>query len=80
MGKWSAGFDETEASIFSAYVDLIRRAKHFIYIENQFFITQCNMHEQKDVFNYVGYEIVQRIVEADRYVFVCLCVHVCMCA
>lgn len=69
VSKWSAGVDETEASIFSAYVDLIRQAKHFIYIENQFFITRSNVDEQKEVMNYIGYEIVQRIVEAHR------CVH-----
>ncbi|MPC23114.1 Phospholipase D2 [Portunus trituberculatus] len=66
VGKWSAGVDEVEASIFSAYVDLIRRAKHYIYIENQFFITSSNVDEQKEVSNYIGYEIVQRIVEAHR--------------
>ncbi|KAG0713559.1 Phospholipase D2 [Chionoecetes opilio] len=66
VGKWSAGLDDTEASIFSAYVDLIRRAKHFIYIENQFFITRSNVDEQKEVLNYLGYEIVQRIVAAHR--------------
>lgn len=68
MSKWSAGLDETEASIFSAYVDLIRRAKHFIYIENQFFITRSNVDEHKEVINYLGYEIVQRIVAAHRWV------------
>ncbi|XP_063885233.1 phospholipase D1-like isoform X2 [Scylla paramamosain] len=66
VGKWSAGVDDIEASIFSAYVDLIRRAKHYIYIENQFFITRSNVDEQKEVSNYIGYEIVQRIVEAHR--------------
>lgn len=66
VSKWSAGLDETEASIFSAYVDLIRRAKHFIYIENQFFITRSNVDEYKEVMNYLGFEIVQRILEAHR--------------
>ncbi|XP_045604222.1 phospholipase D1 isoform X2 [Procambarus clarkii] len=64
VGNWSAGLDEDEASIFAAYVDLIRKAKHYIYIENQFFITCGNINEQKEVTNYIGHEIVDRIVRA----------------
>lgn len=38
---WSIGLnqDKVECSIYNAYVDLIQRAQHFIYIENQFFIS-----------------------------------------
>ncbi len=38
---WSMGFaeDVVECSIYTAYMQLIERAKHFIYIENQFFIS-----------------------------------------
>ncbi|KAK8734536.1 hypothetical protein OTU49_005869 [Cherax quadricarinatus] len=66
VGNWSAGQDEDEASIFSAYVDLIRKAEHYIYIENQFFITCGNINEQKEVTNYIGHEIVERIVQAHK--------------
>lgn len=38
-GSWQLGLDETEKSIQSAYLGLIQRAKSFIYIENQFFIS-----------------------------------------
>ena len=40
-GPWSLGLkrEHTEHSIYIAYMELIERAKHFIYIENQFFIS-----------------------------------------
>ncbi|KAI9003272.1 hypothetical protein BC832DRAFT_593344 [Gaertneriomyces semiglobifer] len=37
--QWSAG-SPREKSINNAYVNLIRHAKHYVYIENQFFITR----------------------------------------
>ncbi|KAJ0976302.1 hypothetical protein J5N97_018267 [Dioscorea zingiberensis] len=39
VGQWSAGTGQTEASIHDAYISLIEKAEHFIYIENQFFIS-----------------------------------------
>ncbi|XAR48677.1 Phospholipase D [Bertholletia excelsa] len=39
VSQWSAGTSQTEQSIHSAYCYLIERAEHFIYIENQFFIS-----------------------------------------
>lgn len=38
VSMWSAGVP-TEASVQNAYIDLITRAKHYLYIENQFFIS-----------------------------------------
>lgn len=40
-GHWSLGLqpEHTEHSIYVAYMELIEKAKHFIYIENQFFIS-----------------------------------------
>ncbi|XP_021682219.2 phospholipase D zeta 1 isoform X2 [Hevea brasiliensis] len=37
--QWSAGASQTEESIHYAYCSLIEKAQHFIYIENQFFIS-----------------------------------------
>ncbi|KND02124.1 uncharacterized protein SPPG_02618 [Spizellomyces punctatus DAOM BR117] len=37
--QWSAGTPR-EKSINNAYIDLIRNSKHYVYIENQFFITK----------------------------------------
>lgn len=39
VGQWSAGTSQTEESIHNAYFSLIEKAEHFIYIENQFFIS-----------------------------------------
>ncbi|KAF7817946.1 Phospholipase D zeta 1 [Senna tora] len=39
VSHWSAGTSQTEESIHTAYCSLIEKAKHFIYIENQFFIS-----------------------------------------
>lgn len=45
---WSVGENSVENSIHQAYIDLITTAKHFIYIENQFFIS---MIKSNDVLN-----------------------------
>ncbi|XP_021721568.1 phospholipase D zeta 1-like [Chenopodium quinoa] len=39
VSQWSAGTSQTEQSIHKAYCSLIEKAEHFIYIENQFFIS-----------------------------------------
>ncbi|XP_061363302.1 phospholipase D zeta 1-like isoform X2 [Gastrolobium bilobum] len=39
VDHWSAGTGQTEKSIHTAYCSLIEKAEHFIYIENQFFIS-----------------------------------------
>jgi phosphatidylserine/phosphatidylglycerophosphate/cardiolipin synthase-like enzyme len=36
---WSIGLREAEHSIYNCYIELIMGAKHFIYIENQFFMS-----------------------------------------
>uniref|UniRef100_A0AAV1T1S7 phospholipase D n=1 Tax=Peronospora matthiolae TaxID=2874970 RepID=A0AAV1T1S7_9STRA len=38
VSMWSAGVP-TEASIQAAYIDMIAKSKHYLYIENQFFIS-----------------------------------------
>ncbi|XVF62533.1 hypothetical protein PTKIN_Ptkin09bG0015700 [Pterospermum kingtungense] len=39
VSQWSAGTSQTEESIHCAYCSLIEKAEHFVYIENQFFIS-----------------------------------------
>ncbi|CAF5067817.1 unnamed protein product, partial [Rotaria sp. Silwood1] len=39
VGPWSARTKSMESSIHNTYIQMIDAAKHFIYIENQFFIT-----------------------------------------
>ncbi|XP_040858866.1 phospholipase D1 isoform X2 [Ochotona curzoniae] len=60
---WSAGIKYHEESIHAAYVNVIENSKHYIYIENQFFISCA---DDKVVFNKVGDAIAQRILKAHR--------------
>ncbi|KAL5395708.1 hypothetical protein PMIN06_003567 [Paraphaeosphaeria minitans] len=62
--KWSHNIS-TEHSIQNAYCEVIRNSKHFVYIENQFFITATG-NQQKPVKNQVGAAIVERIIRAAR--------------
>ena len=70
---WCIGGSETEKSILNAYYDLIQNAKHYIYIENQYFISKSWTDEEKkeakvkpeDVIkNKVSYYIRKRIEKA----------------
>lgn len=63
--KWSHNLVKTEHSIQNAYCEIIRNSKHFVYIENQFFITATG-DQQKPIKNQVGAAIVERIVRAAR--------------
>lgn len=62
--KWSHGIP-TEHSIANAYINVIQNSQHFVYIENQFFITATS-DAQKPVQNKVGGAIVERILRAAR--------------
>ncbi|KAK3578554.1 hypothetical protein CHS0354_025266 [Potamilus streckersoni] len=59
---WSAGINRVERSIHTAYIDCIDNAKHFIYIENQFFITQVG--DQRGVKNKIAEALLKRIIRA----------------
>ncbi|KAG1796447.1 uncharacterized protein HD556DRAFT_1234604 [Suillus plorans] len=60
---WSHGV-LTEHSIQNAYIQLINEANHFIYIENQFFIS--NTREEGPVKNQIAKAIVERIIKAAK--------------
>ncbi|KAM3860602.1 phospholipase D1-like [Diretmus argenteus] len=60
---WSAGIKYHEESIHNAYVHVIENSQHFIYIENQFFISCA---DNKHVFNKIGDAIAERIMRAYR--------------
>ncbi|KAF3046968.1 hypothetical protein E8E12_009634 [Didymella heteroderae] len=62
--KWSHNIS-TEHSIQNAYVETIRNSQHFVYIENQFFITATG-DQQRPIKNQVGAAIVERIIRAAR--------------
>lgn len=71
VGSWSMGCP-TENSIYDAYVDLISKSEHFIYMENQFFITQSLENGQNPaglsslIKNRIGAALVERILRAHR--------------
>ncbi|XP_030624601.1 phospholipase D1 [Chanos chanos] len=58
---WSAGIKYHEESIHNAYVHVIENSKHYIYIENQFFISCA---DNKVVHNKIGDAIAARIIKA----------------
>ncbi|KAJ5295633.1 hypothetical protein N7508_010454 [Penicillium antarcticum] len=62
--KWSNG-SPVEHSIADAYCAIIRNSEHFVYIENQFFITSTG-ESQHPVKNKIGAAIVERILRAAR--------------
>lgn len=62
--KWSNG-SPLEHSIADAYAAVIRNSEHFVYIENQFFITATG-DSQRPVRNKIGAAIVERILRAAR--------------
>ncbi|KAF9931197.1 hypothetical protein FBU30_010640 [Linnemannia zychae] len=62
---WSQGVD-LERSIQDAYLSCIQNAEHFIYIENQFFVTLAAENGHPDLKNTIGVAIVERILRAHR--------------
>ena len=65
-GDWSLGLREgTEHSIQSAYVKLIEESDHFVYMENQFFITSTETLNTR-VVNHIGDALVDRIIRAHQ--------------
>ncbi|CAK7266694.1 hypothetical protein SEPCBS57363_002219 [Sporothrix epigloea] len=57
---WSNG-TLTDHSIQNAYSDIIRNAEHYVYIENQFFITATG-DNQSPIHNTIGSAIVDAVV------------------
>ena len=61
---WSSGI-LTDHSIQNAYAEVIRKAEHFVYIENQFFITATG-DKQSPVHNTIGAAMVEAVVRAAK--------------
>ncbi|KAI2773967.1 phospholipase D/nuclease [Daldinia loculata] len=61
---WSSGI-LTDHTIQNAYSDIIRNAQHYVYIENQFFITATG-DQQSPIHNTVGRAIVDACVRAGK--------------
>ncbi|KAI0036483.1 hypothetical protein K488DRAFT_41109, partial [Vararia minispora EC-137] len=63
-GPWSMGTpDRVENSIQNAYLKAIQMSDHFVYIENQFFITSTMVGDVQ-IENKIGDAIVERILRA----------------
>ncbi|KAI5356651.1 putative phospholipase D/Transphosphatidylase, PX domain superfamily [Septoria linicola] len=63
-GPWSIGTPgKTEHSIMNAYCSLIKNSDHFVYVENQFFITSCRV-EATTIHNKIGDALVERAIRA----------------
>ncbi|KAL3455792.1 hypothetical protein BJX64DRAFT_57110 [Aspergillus heterothallicus] len=61
---WSSGI-LVEHSIQNAYKEVISKAEHFVYIENQFFITATG-DQQGPILNTIGRSIVDACVRAGK--------------
>ena len=73
VSEWSAGVKEKEDSILNAYYSLINNSEHYIYIENQFFVSKSWNKEEREknkkcindnVENKIAYLIRKRIERA----------------
>ncbi|PRP76312.1 phospholipase D1 [Planoprotostelium fungivorum] len=60
--EWSGGV-LTERSIYNAMIDMIQKAEHYIYIENQYFISSL---ASGGIENTIAEEILKRIIRAIR--------------
>ncbi|KAH9825830.1 Phospholipase D Active site motifs, partial [Teratosphaeria destructans] len=62
--NWSIGTpNKTEHSIMNAYCHLIRNSEHFVYIENQFYISSTTV-EGTRIHNSIGDALVERAIRA----------------
>ncbi|XP_077171610.1 phospholipase D2 isoform X2 [Paroedura picta] len=61
VDRWSAGLNE--ASIYQAYLSTIEGSQHYLYIENQFFISCA---DRRNVHNTVGDAVISRVLRAHR--------------
>ena len=71
LSLWSSGIVETEHSIYNSYVNMIKSAENFIYIENQFFITNASKPTEDssaefEVHNHIGYYLAEKVKERHR--------------
>ncbi|MCJ1415083.1 Phospholipase D1 [Xylographa parallela] len=61
---WSLGTpDRVEHSIMDAYIKMIQQSDHFVYVENQFFVTSTEV-EGTRIENSIGDALVERIIRA----------------
>jgi phospholipase D1/2 len=69
IDSYSCTVDGVQRSIQDAYINAIRAAEHFIYIENQYFLGSCMYWDQNrkaGCINTVPYEIAMKVCEKIR--------------
>ncbi|KAL1892169.1 Phospholipase D1 [Ceratocystis pirilliformis] len=64
-GNWSLGTNHTEHSIQNAYIKMIEDSDHFVYMENQFFVTSTEFDGVR-IMNRIGDALVARAIRAHR--------------
>ncbi|KAL4401075.1 Phospholipase D1 [Malassezia pachydermatis] len=65
-GPWSLNTPKTvEHSIQNAYLKAIEQSEHFVYVENQFFVTSTEL-DTTQAENNIGLALVERIIRAHK--------------
>jgi phospholipase D1/2 len=60
--KWSVGIGKKENSILQGYYQLIDNAKHYLYIENQFFVSRAFSEEERADCEYALSDVVENLI------------------
>ena len=60
--KWSAGIGKKENSILQGYYHLIDNAEHYLYIENQFFVSRAFSEEERKECRYSLSDVVENMI------------------
>lgn len=65
IGSWSSA--RKEQSLYNCMIHLIENSEHYIYIENQYFISNTANNKNKVVQNAIGSALVERIKRAMQH-------------
>ena len=60
--KWSVGIRKKENSILQGYYQLIDNSKHYLYIENQFFVSRAFNEEERAECDYALSDVVENLI------------------
>ena len=60
--KWSVGIGKKENSILQGYYQLIDNSKHYLYIENQFFVSKSFNEEEREECDYALSDVVENLI------------------
>ena len=60
--KWSVGISKKENSILQGYYKLIDNAQHYLYIENQFFVSRSFNEEEREDCEYSLSDVVENLI------------------